>query len=175
MKDEFNEKKIIGKLKRGNKKAFEPLVRFYMKRAYNIALGFINNEQDALDISQEAFIKAYKNIKNFDESRRFFPWFYQIIKRLCFDYYNKRKKRKIFSNNFSTIIYNDNGNSGFKDELADAVSKLNPEQREIIILRYVEGCSYEDIALILKKPVGTIMSSIFYIKKKLKKELEGKL
>jgi len=175
MKEDFNEKKIIRKLKRGNKKAFEPLVKFYMKRAYNIALGFINNEQDALDISQEAFIKAYKNIKTFDENRRFFPWFYQIIKRLCFDYYNKRKKQMIFSNNFSTIIHNNNGNSGFTDELADAISKLNPEQREIIILRYVEGCSYEDIAMILEKPVGTIMSSIFYIKKRLKKELEGKL
>ncbi len=170
-----NEREIIEKLKKGNKRAFEPLVKFYMKRAYNIALGFVHNEQDALDISQEAFIRAFKSIKKFDDSKDFFPWFYQIIRRLCFDYTKKKKRENISSNNFFRIVYNPNGNDKFKDILSEALHKLAPEEKEIIILRYIEGLSYEELAETLNKPLGTIMSSLFYIKKKLKRELEGKV
>ncbi len=173
MKKLEDENKIIERVKRGDKKAFEPIVKFYMKRAYNIALGFVHNEQDALDISQEAFIKAFRGLKKFDTKKDFFPYFYQIIKRLCFDYTKKRKREGFKTNNFFNVVYNPNGNNRFKEALSEAINNLEPEQKELIILRYIEGFSYEELSRLLGKPIGTIMSSLFYIKKKLKEELEG--
>jgi len=170
-----NEKEILKRVKKGDKRAFEPIVKFYMKTTYNIALSFVHNEQDALDISQEAFIKAYKSIKKFDSKREFFPYLYQIVKRLCFDYIKRRKKDNIHTNNFFNIIYNPNGDNKFKETLSEALMKLEPEEKELIVLKYIEGFSYEELAELLNKPIGTIMSSLFYIKKKLKENLEGKV
>ena len=68
----------------GSRKAFEAVVRRYMKDAYFIALGFVGNREDALDLSQEAFFRAYRNINRLGPGRKFFPWFYQILKNLCF-------------------------------------------------------------------------------------------
>jgi len=172
---QINEKKIIKKIKGGNKKAFKPLVEYYMKKAYYIALGFVQNEQDALDISQNAFVKAYKNIKSFDESRKFFPWFYKIIRNLCFDYLNKNKKKnKIYNTAKNLYIHNTKTNSSnkFSELLIEEINKLPPEQKEIIILKYFEDYTYNEIAETTNKPIGTIMSSLYYIKQKLKKQME---
>ncbi|MCP2605157.1 sigma-70 family RNA polymerase sigma factor, partial [Candidatus Aminicenantes bacterium AH-873-B07] len=89
---EIKEKEIIEQVKKGDKQAYRELVKKYMKKAYYYALGFVHNEQDALDISQEAFIRAYRRIKSFDPNKKFLPWFYQIIRNLCLDWIKKRKK-----------------------------------------------------------------------------------
>lgn len=69
--------------RRGSSQAFEVFVNRYMKDAYFIALGLVGNREDAMDLSQEAFIRAYRNIKHLKPDRGFFPWFYQILKNLC--------------------------------------------------------------------------------------------
>jgi len=68
-----------------------------MKKAYSIALGLVGNRDDALELSQEAFILAYRNIKQLKPDRRFFPWFYQILKNVCFSHLRKTKNRRSHS------------------------------------------------------------------------------
>ncbi|MHC4568084.1 MAG: RNA polymerase sigma factor, partial [Planctomycetota bacterium] len=83
--------------RRGSAEAFEVLVNRYMKDAYFIALGLVGNREDAMDLSQEAFVRAYRNIKQVKPGRKFFPWFYQILKNLCISHLRKRKYRRAAS------------------------------------------------------------------------------
>ena len=86
-------------LQRGSSEAFEVLVNRYMKDAYFIALGLVGNREDAMDLSQEAFVRAYRHIKDVKPGRKFFPWFYQILKNLCVSHLRKRRYRQASSLN----------------------------------------------------------------------------
>ena len=88
-----NEKELIRGWRRGDKKAFGALVRRYMSDAYLIALGFAGNSEDARDLSQDAFIKAYEARDKFDEERPFYPWFYRILRNRCLNFV-RRERRK---------------------------------------------------------------------------------
>ena len=80
------EKSIIRKVQEGDVAAFEDLVNAYKQKAYYVAPGFVGNHEDALDLSQDAFVKAFKAIKTFDLNSPFFPWFFKIIKKHCLNY-----------------------------------------------------------------------------------------
>ncbi len=167
-----NEKDIIEQIRKGNKEAYRAIVNKYMKRAYYIALGFVHNEQDALDISQEAFIKAYRKLKSFDSNKKFFPWFYQIIRNLCLDWIKKRRKASEIPLNGVRILESPEEDKEMKAILWKGIDELSMEEKEILILRYFQEFSYQEIAQILNKPIGSVMSSLYYAKKKLKKTLE---
>ena len=83
--------------KKGDKGAFEKIVRATMKRAYSVALGLVGNADDAQDLSQEAFIAAHRARKSFDTDRPFFPWFYRVLRNRCLNYLKKRARRKEIS------------------------------------------------------------------------------
>ncbi len=168
----INEREVLEQIKKGNKEDYRQIVDRYMKRAYYIALGFVHNEEDALDISQEAFIKAYRKIKNFDINGKFFPWFYMIIRNLCFDYIKKRKRLNEVPLNGVRILNTEKEDREMKKILWQGIENLSMEQKEIIVLRYFQDFSYKEIAQILNKPIGSIMSSLYYAKSKLKKELK---
>ena len=76
------------------RKAFEAVVNKHMKDAYFIALGLVGNREDALELSQEAFYRAYKNFDQLNSQEKFFPWFYQILRNLCFSHLRRRKVRR---------------------------------------------------------------------------------
>ena len=168
----IDEKEIIKQIKNGKKEAYHELVNKYMRKAYYYALGFVHNEQDALDISQEAFIRAYRKIKNFDPEKKFLPWFFQIIRNLCMDWIKKRKKSSEIPINGVRILESQDKDREMKEILWKGIDELPIEQKEIIILRYFQGFSYQEISQILNKPIGSIMSSLYYAKKRLKKKIE---
>jgi RNA polymerase sigma-70 factor (ECF subfamily) len=87
----LSESEALERVKRGNRQAYQVIVTRYMKKAYFIALGFVHNQQDALDISQDSFVKAYRSLKSFDTRRPFFPWFYEIMKNRCLDHLKRQK------------------------------------------------------------------------------------
>ncbi|MEE8376878.1 MAG: RNA polymerase sigma factor, partial [Candidatus Aminicenantaceae bacterium] len=89
-----SENEILALVKKGDAQAYQQIVKKYMQTAYYIALGFVHNHQDALDLSQESFIKAFRKIKSFDAGRPFFPWFYRILKNLCIDHFKRIRRRK---------------------------------------------------------------------------------
>ena len=167
--------------RRGSRKAFEVLVNKYMKDAYFIALGFVGNREDAQDLSQEAFVRAYRNIKSVKPDRKFFPWFYQILKNLCISHLRKRKHRQASSLDVegcpeaqATDCFSPEeivDRNELKDRVWQAIAKLDEKHREVIILRHFQNMSYDQIAEALFCNKGTITSRLYYARKRLEELL----
>jgi len=178
-----NEREVVIEWKKGNKKAYESLVRHYMTDAYMVAYGFVRDADDARDLSQDAFIKAYQARESFDASRPFYPWLYRILKNHCLNFL-KRGSRKSGS-----LFYADNPArerfvSPTPTPLQDlerkerkkivhaAIELLSEDHREIVVLKNFKGCSYTEIAEILDIPIGTVMSRLYYARKMLRELIE---
>ncbi len=170
------------KCRRGSRKAFEVLVNKYMKDAYFIALGFVGSREDAQDLSQEAFVRAYRNISKIRPECGFFPWFYQILKNLCISHLRKKKYRNAASLDVEgcpeTEAPNDNfspeevaDRNEMKDKLWQAIGKLEAKHREVIILRHFQNMSYDDMANVLFCNKGTVTSRLYYARKHLEELL----
>jgi RNA polymerase sigma-70 factor (ECF subfamily) len=182
------EQEVVASLRsRGrSKEAFEAVVRRYMKDAYFIALGYVGNHEDALDLSQEAFVRAYCNLNRLKKGAKFFPWFYQILKNLCFSHLRKRKHRQSSSLEDSQgkqLSIADVGDwfdpeavadrNETKDRLWKAISRLDEKHREVIILRHFQNLPYEQISQMLFCNKGTVTSRLYYARKRLKDLLES--
>ena len=89
----YDEQAVLLDAQRGDRAAFGQLVRTYQKRAYGIAYGFVGNREDALELAQEAFVRAYKAMARFDPRLPFYPWMYRIVKNTCLNHLKKRKRR----------------------------------------------------------------------------------
>ncbi|MFA8344161.1 MAG: RNA polymerase sigma factor [Rhodothermaceae bacterium] len=173
--------KIISKdeMSKFEKSEFSTLVNQYMKRAYFSALGILGNHDDAMDASQEAFIKAYRNYSKFDKDRKFFTWYYKILKNHCLNMIRGRKTdKKVDLLECKELNAEDNTienieHKELKSEMEKALFKLSDSDREILILKEFENLSYNEIAELLDIPVGSVMSRLYYARKKLAKKLEG--
>ncbi len=172
----------LQRCRRGSTEAFEVLVNRYMKDAYFIALGLVGNREDAMDLSQEAFVRAYRNIKQVKPGRKFFPWFYQILKNLCISHLRKRKYRRAASLDAENCPEVAAASDCFspeavarrnetKDKVWQAIGKLDDKHREVIILRHFQNMSYEQIAAALFCNKGTVTSRLYYARKKLEELL----
>ena len=169
----------------GSKKAFEAVVNRYMKDAYFIALGLVGNRDDALELSQEAFLRAYCNINRLNSKGRFFPWFYQILRNLCFTHLRKTKIQKQHCLEKMDGEKIDTGiadcfdpemvaeRNEIRDKVWAAISRLDDKHREVIILRHFHTLSYEQISQILFCNKGTVMSRLYYARKRLKEILDS--
>ena len=166
----------------GSREAFELFVNKYMKDAYFIALGLVGNREDALDLSQEAFVRAYRNIKQVKPGRGFFPWFYQILKNLCISHLRKRKYRRASSLDAEDCPEVEASGYGFlpdvvvdrnevKDKVWQAIGRLDDKHREVIILRHFRNMSYEQIAEAIFCNKGTVTSRLYYARKRLQELL----
>ena len=179
-----DEKSIILRWQKGDKRAFELLVKKYMRRSYFIALGLVGQHDDALDLSQETFIKVHRHRKKFDPNRRFFPWFYQVLKNLCFTWLKEQKSNphttieKLgeqdeegrLSDHFDPDLIEERDD--IKDTVWKAISALKPHEREIIVLRHFQDLSYREISEVMSCSQGTVMSRLYYARKALRKQLE---
>ena len=160
-------------------KEFEVLVKDNMKRAYFSALGFLGSHDAAMDVSQEAFIRAYRNFNKYDTKRSFFTWYYKILRNLCFNFIrdNKNRKEEFFFESRKYDVSRNNPDNYLEEKeelemLHDAIKQLEIEDREIIFLREFEGYSYEEISGMLNLPAGTVMSRLFYARKKLAEKMK---
>ena len=175
---------VVRPSRRVSRDDFEAIVKRYMKDAYFIALGLVGNREDALDLSQEAFIRAYRNMTRFNPKWGFFPWFYQILRNLCFDHLRKKRHRRASSlealdSQQGTIAVDDYftpdvvaERNETKDLVWKAIGKLDEKHREVIILRHFRNLSYEQIAHTLFCNKGTVMSRLYHARKKLKAILD---
>ena len=182
------DREIVSLCIEGKKEAYGFIVKKYMKRAYFNALGIVKNHDDALDISQEAFIQAYKAIAKFDVSRKFYTWYYQILRNLCINHLRRKSKFVDVSK-----FVNENGDEYYDSiELVDSnadpsvlaeqnemtqklwktIGLLKPAEREILMLKEVDNCSYKEISERLEIPIGTVMSRLFNARKHLKEIFE---
>jgi len=173
MKNEesLSEREILERVKRGRKSAYQVIVTRYMKKAYFTALGFVHNHQDALDISQDGFIKAFYRIRTFDTRRPFFPWFYEILKNLCLDHIRRQKQKHEVPLDGVRILQTEDEDREMKAALWKGINALSFDQKEVILLRYFQQLSYQEIAAATGKPLGTVMSSLFYARSRLRQVL----
>ncbi len=173
------ERELIVEAQKGNREAFAILVRMYFKKIFRVAYIYLHNIHDAEDITQTAFLKAYSNIRNFDSEKPFFPWIYQITKNLSLNHIQREKlkiKRETDTSNYDSNGDKHNPELQFiKDSealaLKKALIKLDKESRDILILKHWNDCSYQEISEILSIPIGTVMSRLYYARKKLKVEI----
>jgi len=165
-------------------RAYEVLVQRHYQNAYRTALLLTHNPEVALDISQEAFVRVHRNLNRFDPDKPFGAWLYQIVKNLCLNFLQRYRRRwRVFSDVFTEKAPSlpDAGASPLNQLLRDeqrqqvwnALQKLSAAEREIIILKDFNDFSYEEIAEALQIPVGTVMSRLFYARKKLARLLGG--
>ncbi len=162
--------------KAGNKTAFSWLVEKYSRRVYRAALSFLHNIEDASDIAQEVFIRAYNNMAAYDPQRPLYPWLYRITRNLCI---NRLKSSTDRESSLPDVQIPFKGETPElqlikKEEirhLRKAIAGLKPSYREILLLKHFQDCSYAEIADILSIPVGTVMSRLYNARMSLRKEL----
>ena len=161
----------IEKCRNGEREAFRHLVEKYQRQAVSHATAILGNREDALDAAQEAFIDAFKALKQFDSSRPFYPWFYVLLRNRCFKL--AARKRETESIDETAIVApNSTAQSERILALENALRSLDMEDREIVTLKYFDGLSYNELAARLQIPKGTVMSRLFHARKKLQAKLE---
>ena len=168
---------VVQRILTGEKDAYEFIVKKYQARAYRAALGWVGNSADALDMSQEAFVKAYRALRRYDTGRSFFAWFYVILRNTCFNFLRKRKRMRTVCLDYvpeREVATEDEGRRAeVKRQVWRAIAALPDGIREVMVLKYFEEMSYREIADAVGCPMGTVMSRLYYGRKKLKQALEG--
>jgi len=161
----------IEKCRNGEREAFRHLVEKYQRQAISHATAILGSREDALDAAQEAFIDAFKALKQFDSSRPFYPWFYVLLRNRCFKMAARKRKTESID---ETVIVAPNSTAQSERILAleNALRSLDMEDREIVTLKYFDGLSYNELAERLQIPKGTVMSRLFHARKKLQAKLE---
>ena len=161
----------IEKCRNGEREAFRHLVEKYQRQAISHATAILGSREDALDAAQEAFIDAFKALKQFDSSRPFYPWFYVLLRNRCFKMAARKQKTESID---ETVIVAPNSTAQSERILAleNALRSLDMEDREIVTLKYFDGLSYNELAERLQIPKGTVMSRLFHARKKLQAKLE---
>ncbi len=181
------DRELLEAVLEGDNTAYRGLVEKYQGRVYSMVYGMVRNREDARDITQEAFVKAYRNLAGFRLEASFYTWLYRIAMNLAIDYTRKRKRREIAGfdeqiaakdqdGGISELHHGDSPRKALERKqllgrIMDAMQKLSDDQRQVILLREVEGLSYREISEVMEIPEGTVMSRLFYARKKLQKLL----
>jgi RNA polymerase sigma-70 factor (ECF subfamily) len=179
------ELQLVRRARAGDRSAFGSLVERYMRRAYHAALGLVGSHDDAMDLSQEAFVRAYRAMGRFREGEPFYPWYYRILRNLCFNHFRDRGRRRRLLREAGaagqrpaaanpapdpTLLAE---RSEIREAVWAAIGSLREEEREVIVLREFQGLAYKEIAEMVGCPIGTVMSRLFSARKRLRTALEG--
>lgn len=178
------ERLLMERARSGDREAFGELVSGHMRRAYYAALGLLGSHDDALDMSQEAFARAFRARKSLDPERPFYPWLYQILRRLCFNVHRDRRTRRARLAEATPWLVEEAGRRSAADDparhvehaelrarLDAAIDQLPAHERETLVLREFEELRYREIAELLGIPIGTVMSRLYSARKALAKIL----
>lgn len=180
--------RLVQRVIDGDGSAFEELFTLYRDKVYGVVFGYVRSKEDALDITQEAFVRAYEKIGTFRAQSSFFTWITQIGINLSIDHCRKKKRRK-------TIGFEDHmqperhlaastpepppGRGLLSRELREqyeqALEQLSEKHRTVFVLHTVKGMAYKEIASLLEISIGTVMSRLFYARKNMQRQMEGYL
>lgn len=187
---EPTDNELVSRCQRGDQHAFRELVERYQKRAYGIAVGMLRNSDDAMDAAQEAFVKVFRSLDGFKGDSSFYTWLYRIVVNVCIDHCRKHGKMKPVEYD-ETFRRRDEaegvlpltgntksmhpGAAFDRQELSlvlhKAIDSLSENHRAVILLREVEGLSYEEIAETMECHLGTVMSRLHHARKNLQTAL----
>lgn len=182
-----DDRDLVRRVQEGDHAAFRVLFERYNRRAYAVAYGVVKNKQDAMDVVQDGFVKVHKHIGNFQGTSSFYTWLYRIIMNLAIDHVRRRRNSKGFEYDdrvardeedlagdgtlLPRILDSNPAKTAIRKELLERIQRALDELPEyhqaVILLREVEGLSYEEMAQVLGVPKGTIMSRLFHARKKM--------
>ena len=181
---------LVKRCKRGDNQAYAKLVERYQRKVFSVALGMVKNQEDAMDITQDTFVKVHKYLGNFQGTSSFYTWLYRIAFNLCIDHIRRAGKRantefderiggEKDNEDVNQFMSNRNDLSPSKvmkrKELAgiiqDGLSELPPIHQAVIIMRELEGLSYTEMADVLQVSKGTVMSRLHHARQKLRRVL----
>ncbi len=178
----FSDEELAFKAARGDKEAFAELVRRYQKPIFAMAYRMVGNREDARDIAQEAFLKAYRALARFKENSRFSPWLYSIANNLCIDAL-RRKGRNNVSLDEPLPDGGERQVAGGMDPLKElekqetsqqvqtAIDALPAKFKSVLLLRHMQELSYEEIAQTLGIPVSSVKTHLFRAREALRKQI----
>jgi len=190
---EIDDLTLVSRCKEGDQQAFRLLVKRYERKVFQVAYAMVKDREEALDISQEAFLKVHRYLGDFKGDSSFYTWLYRITRNLAVDRIRSRRGESVA---FDEKVAQDEaelGDAGFlstrlgtnpqkstlrrelAEKITEALQQIPEKHREILVLREVEGLSYEDLARVLEIPKGTVMSRLFHARAKMQKLLEDYL
>ncbi|MDD5019771.1 MAG: sigma-70 family RNA polymerase sigma factor [Candidatus Omnitrophica bacterium] len=174
--DAFYIERFLG----GEEKAFEAIVRKYQNRVLNIVFSLIGKDRESEDIAQEAFLKAYRGLRGFERRSRFSTWLYRIVMNTAYDFLRKRKN---VVTEEEVLGQSADASGGREDVLSallikekealiqKALNKVPLAYRAAVVLKDIEGLSYNEISKVLGCRIGTVESRIYRARQMLRKEL----
>lgn len=189
MNDKVSDSDLVAASRKGDRDAYRTLVERYHKRVFSLAFEIMQSREDAEDVTQEAFVKAYLSLRHFKGDSTFYTWLYRIAYNMAIDLRRKHQRRGYresaeyqddrtgednaapissdrFTSQFDTMMRKEE-----QDKIRVAMAGLSEDHRTVIVLREVDGLSYDEIADMLGISKGTVMSRLFYARKRLQKEL----
>lgn len=169
MSEILDDKKLIQQYLKGDQLALEILFKKYLKPIYSFSYKNVGNSAEAEDITQEVFVKVWKNIKKFDQKKSFKPWIFQISKNTSIDFLRKKKSipfskfenergQNVLLENIAAVPVNLIGSLSDKKVLAAAMQGLNDKEQKIINLRHNDGMSFKEIAGFFRESINTVKS-----------------
>jgi RNA polymerase sigma-70 factor (ECF subfamily) len=183
-----DENSLVLRAQAGDKGAFKTLVERYQRRVYGIAFGIVRDPEDAMDVTQEAFIKVHRYLDRFKGSSSFYTWLYRIVVNLAIDHLRRRGKSQTVDYD-DTRAHDDDSphelapstmgmnpdrslmRSELRSQVNAALERLSPNHRAAILMREVEGLSYTEMAEAMNCSKGTIMSRLFHARRNLQRAL----
>ena len=171
------EKTLVLRAKAGDRAACESITRIYLKRVYAAAYRVVRNVDDAADVAQETFIRAFASIATFEESRPLYPWLARIAKNLALNT-TRRSEYRTAELPDEALLHGGElppDETALRAEQVDSVHRaidaISAPFREIIVLKHFEECSYAEIADILGIPIGTVMSRLYNARRAVREQL----
>ncbi|MCZ6803875.1 MAG: RNA polymerase sigma factor RpoE [Proteobacteria bacterium] len=186
MANNVTDKQLIKRVKKGEKAAYDLLVLKYQQRIINLVSRFVRHQSDAQDVTQEAFIKAYRALPNFRGESAFYTWLYRIAVNTAKNHLAVQSRRPAESDYDVSEIEQIEGNAALKEQatpenlllkdelqatVLKAIEDLSEDLRSAIMLREIDGLSYEEIATVMECPIGTVRSRIFRAREAINSEM----
>lgn len=192
--NEADDHELVEACKGGDRRAFQILFKRYERKVYAVAYGFLRNQEDALDVTQEAFIKVHRYLPNFEGQSSFYTWLYRIVANLCIDHIRRsgRKRDVEFDDrlrhdgdkespvDFASISALGDPTTAVKNKeilvaVQESLGQLSDKHRAVIVMRELQGLSYADMAKAMDCSKGTIMSRLFHARRNMQKLLGERL
>ena len=161
---------------KGNNKAFERLVNKYQKPIYNLALRMLKEPEDAEDIAQTVFVKAYEKLDSYDPSHQFFSWIYRIAVNESLNFAKHQKRMEEYESGVTDVQHRtpeeDYRRGELSDYIGDAISRLKLDYRLVLVLKHYHDFTYLEMSEVLQIPEKTVKSRLFTARQRLKEILE---
>jgi len=188
-----DDRELVARCQKGDRNAFRQLFVRYHRRAFGLALGVVHNPDAAQDVVQEAFLKAHRHLDGFEGNASFYTWLYRIVMNVAIDHLRKQSRSPTVDYDDAVAHAEEDGapagqeailpqllggnpvkelhRKEIRDKLQTALAQLSPNHRAVLVMRELDGLSYEEMAKVMKCSKGTIMSRLFHARRNMQKYL----